>query len=816
LSTTTPANTTRTPTHASTTRTPTHASTTRTPTHASTAVPARTTVPAAPTSDGTPTAASAADTAQTASRASAAASAGTGRSGAPAADGTAAAASAADTAQSASRASAAALAGTGRSGAPAADGTPTAASAADTAQTASRGSAAASAGTTVSGAPAADGTAAAASAAGIAPAAGRGSVAVPDGAVGSSRVGGAGFPGGPVAGPPSPPVLPPGVPGAAVRPRRADAPHAVIGAEVWHTEWARPLLERLDVRTVIADERLPCERVLDTLAAQSVAFVCEELPVSGLAAMTWAARRTEVLRRDDPLLGVVFMVEDHRALDPRALGPLVRTLSPGDTDLPHFLAEVQRVRHEYHWELRNRRPGGRPAGAATAPPARWTGTVPNFNVKHPSMLLPYALLSARTGRDVYCEISPQEALLFVADSGGRGPAPAVAEVFRTLRQDVDRLNTALGSRLRLHLDHADDYEVVEAACEAGFDSVMVDGSGRTLHQNVLFTNAATELARRYGVLVEGEIGSIDGAGLRKWNKTTLSDFTRFVENTDLDLVGAHVGQFHSFDYGFATTRRSLAEVGLLDDRATGDDLHAFAEACTRVEKDLTDAGLPGYSAEHRLVAELARRATTQGDGSQAGSQAGPRLDAVFREARTRVPVFQRPLLDALEKEWLEQRLAKARRKTELWDEVFATEPAREHRYAAIDHGLVQALTGVLEGTGRALVVHGGSSLSRVDLASLPAHGVARVNFGSGVYADYLEALRAHLPMDLAAHLNSPMGEGTWKHVRRMSYLAEATRDWRSWTDAPPSFVDTFVSRLERCYAAPLRGRTPAQAQGGRS
>ncbi|WP_159403764.1 class II fructose-bisphosphate aldolase [Streptomyces sp. NRRL S-646] len=611
------------------------------------------------------------------------------------------------------------------------------------------------------------------------------------------------------------PPLPPGVPGAAERPHRADAPHAVIGAEVWHTEWARQLLERLGLRTVIADERLSCERVLDTLAAQSVAFVCEELPVSGLAAMTWAARRTEALRRNDPLLGVVFMVEDHRALDPRALGPLVRTLTPGDTDLPDFLAEVQGVRREYHWELRNRRPGTRPAGEAAAPPARWTGTVPNFNVKHPSMLLPYALLSARTRRDVYCEISPQEALLFVAGSAGRGPVAAVAEVFGTLRQDVDRLNTALGSRLRLHLDHADDYEVVQAACEAGFDSVMVDGSGRTLHQNVLFTNAATELARRYDVLVEGEIGSIDGAGLRKWNKTTLSDFTRFVENTDLDLVGAHVGQFHSFDYGFAATRRSLATVGLLDDRATGDDLHAFAEACARVEKDLNDAGLPGYSAEHRLVAALARRATTEGDGPDAG----PRLDAVFREARTRVPVFQRPLLDALEKEWLEQRLAKARRKTELWDEVFATEPAREHRYAAIDHGLVQALTGVLEGTGRALVVHGGSSLSRVDLASLPAHGVARVNFGSGVYADYLEALRAQLPVDLAADLagdlNSPTGMGTWKHVRRMSYLAEATRDWRSWTDAPPSFVETFVSRLERCYAAPLRGRTPAEAQGGR-
>lgn len=161
------------------------------------------------------------------------------------------------------------------------------------------------------------------------------------------------------------PPLPPGVREAVGRPRRAEVQHAVVAAEVWHTPWARALLERLGLRTVIADERLSCERVLETLAAQSVAFVCEELPVSGLAATAWAARRTEALRRGDPLLGVVFMVEDRRALDPRALGPLVRTLAPGDTDLPGFVDGVRRVRHEYHWELRNRRP------AAPRPGRRW-------------------------------------------------------------------------------------------------------------------------------------------------------------------------------------------------------------------------------------------------------------------------------------------------------------------------------------------------------------------------------------------------------------------------------------------------------------
>ncbi|WP_327710600.1 class II fructose-bisphosphate aldolase [Streptomyces sp. NBC_00464] len=603
------------------------------------------------------------------------------------------------------------------------------------------------------------------------------------------------------------PALP--LPGSDALRRRTDTPHAVIGMDVWNTEWARQQLERLALRTVLADDRLTPERVLETLAAQSVAFVCEELPVSGLAALAWAARRAEELRRHDPHLGVVFAVEDPRALDPSALGPLVRTLSPGDTDLNAFVDEVQRVRREFHWELRNRHSAvpHRSVASAGTRPARWTGAVPNFNVKHPSMLLPYALLSARTSQEVYCEISPQEALLFVADSAGREPVSTVAEVFRRLRQDVDRLNSALGSRLRLHLDHADDYEVVRAACEAGFDSVMVDGSGRALHQNVLFTNTATELARRYDVLVEGEIGCIDGAGLRKWSKTPLPDFVRFVEDTDLDFIGAHVGQFHSFDYGFAATRRSLAEIDLLSDSAGGDDLHAFAAACAQVEQSLTAAGLPAYSAEHRLIASMVRRAM-----DVEGPDAGQRLDTVLCEARASVPAFQHPLLQELETKWLEQRLEKAQRKTGLWDGIFATEPARGHRHAAVDHGLVRAFTKVLENSGRSLVVHGGSSLTKVDLTSLRAHGVARVNFGSDVFADYLEALRAHLPVDL----RSLTGDGTWLHLRRMSYLAEVTRDWRSWTDAPPPFIDTFVSRLEQRYAAPLRTRTPAQPFGGRN
>ncbi|MEU1381494.1 hypothetical protein [Streptomyces albidoflavus] len=106
------------------------------------------------------------------------------------------------------------------------------------------------------------------------------------------------------------------------------------------------------------------------------------------------------------------------------------------------------------------------------------------------------------------------------------------------------------------------------------------------------------------------------------------------------------------------------------------------------------------------------------------------------------------MIDLLEREWLECRLAKSRRKSELWDEAFATELAREHRYATVDYGLVHALPAAPAGSGRALVLHGGSPLSRTDLATLATQGVARVDFGSGVCTDYLDALGAYLWSDV--------------------------------------------------------------------
>lgn len=64
----------------------------------------------------------------------------------------------------------------------------------------------------------------------------------------------------------------------------------------------------------------------------------------------------------------------------------------------------------------------------------------------------------------------------------------------------------------LHLDHAapDELDLVREALDAGFTSIMVDGSRLPLAENIAITRKVVELCRPYGVDVEGELGAIAG------------------------------------------------------------------------------------------------------------------------------------------------------------------------------------------------------------------------------------------------------------------------------------------------------------------
>ena len=101
----------------------------------------------------------------------------------------------------------------------------------------------------------------------------------------------------------------------------------------------------------------------------------------------------------------------------------------------------------------------------------------------------------------------------------------------------------------LHLDHATDLELVRAAIDNGFTSVMVDGSSLPFDENVALTKAAVELAHPHSISVEGELGHVGGMDLDETacgeNVLTEPDeVARFIEQTGLDALAVSIGTSH--------------------------------------------------------------------------------------------------------------------------------------------------------------------------------------------------------------------------------------------------------------------------------
>ena len=100
--------------------------------------------------------------------------------------------------------------------------------------------------------------------------------------------------------------------------------------------------------------------------------------------------------------------------------------------------------------------------------------------------------------------------------------------------------------LSLHLDHAEDVDLVKKALDLGFDSVMYDGSKLPFEANVKTSKEVAEMCRKYKATIEvelGEVGGKDGVhapGVR----TNPQEARAFVEETGVDLLAVAVGTSH--------------------------------------------------------------------------------------------------------------------------------------------------------------------------------------------------------------------------------------------------------------------------------
>ena len=102
----------------------------------------------------------------------------------------------------------------------------------------------------------------------------------------------------------------------------------------------------------------------------------------------------------------------------------------------------------------------------------------------------------------------------------------------------------------LHLDHATTFELCKQAVDAGFDSIMFDGSKDTYENNIKVTNEVKSYLK--GQLLEAEIGKIGGEEDGIANDlyfTSLEEAEDFISKTDIDMLAPALGSVHGIYKG---------------------------------------------------------------------------------------------------------------------------------------------------------------------------------------------------------------------------------------------------------------------------
>jgi len=95
-----------------------------------------------------------------------------------------------------------------------------------------------------------------------------------------------------------------------------------------------------------------------------------------------------------------------------------------------------------------------------------------------------------------------------------------------------------------HVDHARSIEECRAGIEAGFTSVMYDGSALPVAENIDNTNAVIALARPHGVSVEAEIGFVGYAAGARSEMTDAQEAGQLAQATGCDALAISVGNVH--------------------------------------------------------------------------------------------------------------------------------------------------------------------------------------------------------------------------------------------------------------------------------
>ena len=141
-----------------------------------------------------------------------------------------------------------------------------------------------------------------------------------------------------------------------------------------------------------------------------------------------------------------------------------------------------------------------------------------------------------------CKVKNSAVILAVSKGALKYAGP------RYLKAIVDAAVAETGIDVALHLDHGPDLETVKECVEAGFTSVMFDGSHYDYDENVRLTKEVVEYAHAHGVVVEAELGVLagveDDVHAEAHVYTDPDQAVDFVNKTGVDSLAIAIGTSH--------------------------------------------------------------------------------------------------------------------------------------------------------------------------------------------------------------------------------------------------------------------------------
>ena len=159
--------------------------------------------------------------------------------------------------------------------------------------------------------------------------------------------------------------------------------------------------------------------------------------------------------------------------------------------------------------------------------------VPQFNINN--LEWTKAVLTA-------CEEMKSPVILGVSEGAGK-----YMTGFKTVAAMVSSMVETMGITVpvALHLDHG-TYEGCKACVEAGFSSIMFDGSHYPIEENVEKTKELVKIAHDKGMSIEAEVGSIGGEedGVIGRGECADPEECKRVADLGIDFLAAGIGNIH--------------------------------------------------------------------------------------------------------------------------------------------------------------------------------------------------------------------------------------------------------------------------------